>query len=204
MIFDMHTHTNLSSCSTLDVHDMIDEAGRLGLDGVCITDHQTMDVRHQIKEGPQSNGLIVIVGMEYDTPDGDFLIFGPYEEIPPGMGGEDLLNYVRATGGIAVAAHPFRKGRMLNEALVQNRLCHVAEGINGRNSDIENLQFNSLRKRYGLTEIGGSDAHTLSELGRAVTQFSVPIRSRKDLIYALDHSFCKPGQQQHLKTALPY
>jgi predicted metal-dependent phosphoesterase TrpH len=204
MIFDMHTHTNLSSCSTLDVHDMIDEAGKLDLDGVCITDHQTMDVRHQIKEGPQSNGLIVIVGMEYDTPDGDFLIFGPYEEIPPGMGGEALLNHVKTTGGVAVAAHPFRKGRMLNETLVQNRLCHVAEGINGRNSDIENLKFDRLRKRYGLTEIGGSDAHTLTELGRAVTRFSAPIRSRKDLIYALDHSLCEPGQRQHLKTALPY
>jgi hypothetical protein len=30
-----------------------------------------------IEEGIQDNGLYLLIGMEYATPDGDFLLFGP-------------------------------------------------------------------------------------------------------------------------------
>ncbi len=204
MIFDMHTHTTLSSCSVIDIHEIIDVAKNSGLDGICITDHQTMDIRHHITEGSQTNGLIVIFGMEYNTLDGDFLIYGPYEHIDKEMKSADLLNYVNDTKGIAIAAHPFRKDRPVKEGFFQSRLCTMIESINGRNSDIENLKADRWRKRYALTEIGGSDAHTLDELGRAVTRFSMPIRSRKDLIYALNHNLCRPEWQTYHNTAMSY
>ena len=163
-----------------------------------------MDIRHHITEGRQANGLTVIFGMEYDTPDGDFLIYGPYEYIDKKMGAADLLNYVHATKGIAIAAHPFRKDRPVKEVFFQNGLCPMIESINGRNSDIENLRADRWAKRYALTESGGSDAHILDELGRVVTRFSMPILSRKDLIHAMNHSLCKPEWRTHHKMALSY
>jgi hypothetical protein len=57
---------------------------------------------------------------------------------------------------------------------------------------MENLNVNRWLKRYALTEIGGSDAHTLDELGRVFTRFSIPIQSRKDLLYGLNHGLCQP------------
>ncbi len=77
MIFDMHIHTTISSCSRLNVHELIETAGRIGLDGICITDHESMAVGKYIGEGRQPNGLTVIIGMEYKTPEGGFSAFWP-------------------------------------------------------------------------------------------------------------------------------
>ncbi len=44
------------------------------------------------------------------------------EYIDKKMGAADLLNYVHATKGIAIAAHPFRKDRPVKEVFFQNRL----------------------------------------------------------------------------------
>jgi predicted metal-dependent phosphoesterase TrpH len=49
------------------VQDAIARAKERGLDGLCITDHNTLDVRHVLSEGVQENGLCVIFGMEYST-----------------------------------------------------------------------------------------------------------------------------------------
>ncbi len=204
MIFDLHTHTTLSSCSVLDFQEIIDLAIIIGLDGICITDHRTMDIRYHITEGRQSNGVVVIFGMEYDTPEGDFLIFGPYEHIPQGMTASDLLNHVIDTKGVAIAAHPFRKNRSVEEKLIQKKLCTVVESINGRNTDIENLKIDRWLGSYDLAEIGGSDAHTPYELGKIVTRFSMPVYSREDLIYVLRHGLCKPELRPCKEKALPY
>lgn len=182
---------------------MIDIAKSIGLDGICITDHHTMDIRHHITEGPQENGVVVIFGMEYDTSDGDFLIFGPYEDISKDMNAEDLLKHVNETKGIAIAAHPFRKDRPTKESLVQKGLLTIVESINGRNLDIENVKTGKWKKQYKVAEVGGSDAHTPHELGRVITRFFMPIRSRKDFIYALTHDFYQPEWRTEQKSALP-
>lgn len=114
MIFDLHVHTTLSSCSQLTLDEILDNARHKGLDGVCITDHQTMAVKQQTKESIQADGLCIITGMEYATPDGDFLIFGPFENIPANLPAKELLHLVDRAGGVAVAAHPFRQGRSTN------------------------------------------------------------------------------------------
>ena len=198
MLIDMHTHTTLSSCSVLDIHDMIGIAKDRGLDGFCVTDHHTMDIRHYITEGIQKNGVTVIFGMEYDTPDGDFLIFGPYERIPQKMQAKKLLNHIKNTGGIAIAAHPFRKNRPVTKHLLQDRFCTMVESINGRNSDIENLNVKNLTNYDELTKVGGSDAHTADELGNTVTHFPLPIRSRQDLLFALTYGLCQPERHHPL------
>ncbi|GBE12750.1 hypothetical protein BMS3Abin13_01042 [bacterium BMS3Abin13] len=160
-------------------------AGAKGLDGVCITDHDTMAVRQVFKEGVQDNGLCVIFGLEYATEEGDFLLFGPFEEIRPGLAAAELLRYVEASGGVAVAAHPCRRTRSTRENLIKDHLCRIVESVNGRNSHPENKQAASWCQRYNVSQVSGSDAHALSELGMAATRFHEPIHSRSDLIRSL-------------------
>ncbi|MDA3970904.1 MAG: PHP domain-containing protein [Desulfobulbaceae bacterium] len=185
MRFDLHIHTTLSKCSQLDLEEMLTAAGSKGLDGVCITDHDTMAVRHHLEEGIQANGLCVIFGMEYATTEGDFLIFGPFEEIATGLPASKLLNQVERAGGVAVAAHPFRVKRPTQEYLVSQGLCRIVEGVNGRNQGTENAATSAWQDQYGVAMVGGSDAHSIAELGRVTTSFTAPIRSRDDLIGAL-------------------
>jgi predicted metal-dependent phosphoesterase TrpH len=156
-----------------------------GLNGVCITDHNTMAIRHYVPEGVLGNGLRVIFGMEYSTSRGDFLIFGPFEELPPGLPAQILLKHVERSGGVAIAAHPFRAQRPTDENLIKNKMCRIVEGVNGRNAHHENESVRSWQKKYNITQVGGSDAHSLDELGRVHTTFTTPIHSRTDLVKAL-------------------
>jgi hypothetical protein len=192
MIFDLHVHTSLSPCGEMDITDIVKQAGEHGLDGVCITDHNTMDIRHILAEGIQENGVCVVFGMEYSTLQGDFLIFGPFEELPPHLSATRLLQTVRDHDGVAVAAHPFRKERPVDEILIKQGLCRAVECLNGRNNAAENMKTESWRRRHKVTACGGSDAHTLVELATFATRFFIPVQTRHDLIKALKQEACQP------------
>jgi predicted metal-dependent phosphoesterase TrpH len=192
MIFDIHVHTSISACSSIHPDELIGHARNLGLDGICITDHETLDVTKYITEGLQSNGLLVIIGMEYETTDGDFLIFGPYEDLKSGLDAVSLLTHIRQTGGAAIGAHPFREDRPLNENLIKDNYCTIIESANGRNNGEDDKKLSLWRNKYSLFEVGGSDAHSLKELGRTSTRFTIPITSRSDLIQALHEGLCSP------------
>lgn len=192
MLIDLHVHTDASACSNLSIDDILNHGPELGLDGVCITDHHSMKALDHIVPGQQANGLLVFVGQEYHSDHGDFLIFGPQAPLPPYLSTDKLLTTVADSGGVAIAAHPFRKARPMAESVIRNKMCHIVESINGRNQILENLNIVQWRTKYELSECAGSDAHSLDELGSAHTRFHVPIHSLEDLIYALRNGYCTP------------
>jgi hypothetical protein len=185
MKFDIHVHTRCSSCSSLSIDEILLEAQSKNLDGVCITDHETMAAGHMLKEGVQSNGLVVIIGMEYTTASGDFLLFGPFEKLLPGLAARELLKTVHHANGVAIAAHPFRKDRPTDENLIFEGHCSIIEGMNGRDNGQSKKMALQWEQEYGIRLVGGSDAHCIEELGKVVTSFHQPIRDRFDLIVEL-------------------
>ena len=192
MLIDIHVHSVISPCSALSLEDILARARSLGLDGVCLTDHDTMAARSVVREGVQPDGLVVLVGMEYATSRGDFLLFGPFEDLAPGLAASEVLALVEESGGAAVAAHPCRLARPTDRDVVAAGLVHALETINGRNTAEENRMARHWPDRFGLPAVGGSDAHSLEELGRMPTRFLTSIRSRLDLIRALRGGLCVP------------
>ena len=186
MLFDIHVHSNYSACSDLSVQDILSLSRSRGLDGVCITDHHCMRAEEKIAAAIQEDGLCVIIGQEYSTPQGDFLLFGPYENLPQGLGAVQLLKHVRSSKGCAISAHPFRCERPTKEDIINSGLCNAIEGVNNRNTWSENYQTIGWLQDYPLVSLGGSDAHSLEELGKVATWFNMPIRSRSDLINAIN------------------
>ncbi|MDO3379139.1 PHP domain-containing protein [Geoalkalibacter halelectricus] len=201
MLFDLHVHTQLSSCSCLRLEEILAQARARGLDGVCITDHDTMAAGRQLREGLQSDGLVVVLGMEYTTSQGDFLLFGPFENLPLNLDAATLLPMVEKWGGVAVSAHPFRRVRPADPTILAGAEGLVLERINGRNSHRENQQAESWLRRYPLTACGGSDAHCLEELGRVVTQFQRPVQARQDLVAALRSGACEGRWNPYFESA---
>lgn len=179
----------------LTVGDILTKGRACGLDGVCITDHDTTDVLAQMREGFQSDGLLVLVGMEYATPQGDFLVFGPVEWLESGLSGQELLSAVEGVGGAVVAAHPFRGWRPSDVPLLESAK-PIIEVENGRNTDTENAMAAGLARKLGSITVAGSDAHSLNELGRFPTQFTMPIRNRDDLVRALREGRCEPARMK--------
>lgn len=185
MIFDLHVHTTFSACSSISAEKLVGQAKTKGLDGVCITDHDTMAVKNHLEEGLQKNGLCVIFGMEYTTSQGDFLVFGPFEGLPLGMPARRLLDIVDREGGVAVAAHPFRCIRKTEQELLSAGYCRILEGINGRNLTTENSAALHLAEQHNIHIVNGSDAHSLPEIGQAPTHLHRTIHSRTDFIACL-------------------
>lgn len=205
MLIDLHVHSSISPCSCLGMADILSHARGLGLDGVCITDHDCMDARFDVTEGLQSDGLLVLIGMEYATAQGDFLIFGPFESLRPGLPAMEMLQLVHKAGGAAVAAHPCRSLRPADATLAANGLLAAVERVNGRNTTKENERAGEWEMRsiqHKLHSTAGSDAHTLSELGRAPTRFHTHVRSRTDLINALNSGMCSHAVHAPLKDRL--
>lgn len=193
MLIDLHVHSTCSPCSILKPSEILANARSVGLDAVCITDHDTMSILTQCREGFQPDGLLVIVGMEYTTGQGDYLLFGDIRSIPLGLSAAALLPAVRDLGGAAVSAHPCRTWRPADPTVFELGLCSIAEAENGRNTDAENGLAQSLIAGHGMTAVAGSDAHSLEELGRCPTRFTVPVNSTRDLIDALNKGLCRPS-----------
>lgn len=204
MLFDLHVHTDISPCSELRLSEILDRARGLGLDGVCITDHDTMAARALVADGLQPDGLCIVVGMEYATPQGDFLLFGPFEDLKPGLTGREVLRLVQDRDGAAIGAHPFRPNRSVDETLVIEGLCPTLEALNGRNTPRANQDAFILGEQYGAHLTGGSDAHTLAELGRFATRFEMPVRGNSDLIAAIRAGVCRPEALRALSPNLLY
>ncbi|KHK01492.1 hypothetical protein NY78_3012 [Desulfovibrio sp. TomC] len=143
----------------------------------------------------------MIVGMEYTTPQGDFLVFGPFASLPFGLHAEEMLPLVDAAGGVAVAAHPFRPGRAVQEHILSSPDCRLVEAINGRNPATANEQALALVQRRNLVALGGSDAHSLAELGKVATRLRAPVRCREDFVSALRLGLCEPHRMPTAVTS---
>ena len=193
MLIDIHLHTLVSKCSALPLADILTHARARGLDGVCITDHGSRDAAAMVREGFQPDGLLVLVGMEYSTPQGDFLVFGPRDAFEPGLTFDQLAVVTDESGGVVVSAHPCRAAKPADLSVCRAGGCRIVEVVNGGNTEFENAQAMAFAKRRGLIGVSGSDAHCLKDLGILPTRFTVPISCMDDLVAALKQGQCRPS-----------
>lgn len=187
MIIDLHFHTlQCSPCSHIDIEEGIKRAKNIGLDGICITDHDTYYPHMYAKELEKKYGLIVIVGVEILTYEGDILCFGIDEVPETRMHAQELIDYVKKQGGITIGAHPFRNnGRGMANYINNVSGLNAIEVFNGNTSYENNLKAFHLAKKLNIPCIGASDAHHIQNIGKYATKFFDVIKNEKDLIEAI-------------------
>jgi len=197
MRIDLHTHTSpRSACSSLDPLDLVREATRLGLDGICLTEHQVLWQPDEIAELAQATQLEVFRGNEFTTNQGDILVFGYEEDIKELLTIEELRDAVTTAGGFMIAAHPFRgfktfgigQLQMTVEQACNRKVFDFVDALeirNGKVSDQENDMAARVADRLGLPGTAGSDAHRLDEVGKWVTDFERAIEDEQGLIEEL-------------------
>ena len=195
MIIDTHVHEDKYSFdSFLNFKESVGLAKLIGLDGMCITNHENNYLRNEIGDSAKINGVLVIVGAEILTHEGDILVFG-LKDIPKvKIHAEELLNLVKKHNGVAVAAHPFRtNNRGMGEDM--RKVSHLLTGIeslNGSTNPEHNLQSYALAAELNIPSLGASDAHKLEKLGTYATKFYSTIRDHKDFIEALKYGNFHP------------
>lgn len=188
MIIDTHVHENKYSFdSFIDFKKGIETAKLIGLDGICITNHDNNHLRNELGDCINIDGVLVIVGTEVLTKQGDILVFG-LKDIPAEMlEAEELLRLVKQHNGVAIAAHPFRN----NNRGLENHLHEVAslldgvESFNGSTYSYHNLYAYATATELGLPSLGASDAHVVEKIGIYATKFYGTIRDDKDFIEAI-------------------
>lgn len=194
MIIDTHVHeSKYSEDSFISLDEIINRAKEINLDGICITDHDTNELRRDRGVCFREKGVLVIVGAEVLTFQGDILVFG-LEDIPKNMvNATELLEKVKEAGGVAISAHPFRNNnRGLGEHIRQvSDLLYGVEGFNGSTTPHANLYGYALSTELNLGCFGASDAHVIKNLGKFATEFKNNIRDEKDFIEAVkEGNFC--------------
>jgi predicted metal-dependent phosphoesterase TrpH len=106
-----------------------------------------------------------------------------------------LRQIVRFAGVIMIVAHPFRKllvgfGNlpMMLESVCKKTVFQKVDAIevfNGRSKNEEIALARQISKKLALVGTGGSDAHTLQELGRCVTVFENSVKNEAELVAEL-------------------
>ena len=187
MTIDMHFHTRQHSpCSSIDMEEGIRKAKERGLDGICITEHDTFACRKTAEKLQDKYGILVIVGTEILTEEGDLLCYG-LDEIPEGnISAQDLINHVNSLGGACIAAHPYRQNnRGMGDCLFKLKGLHAIESFNGNTLDENNHKAQIAARELRIPCIGGSDAHSIEKIGVYATRFFSNIESERDLIEAI-------------------
>ena len=203
-VVDLHVHTfPASPCATDTIDEMIEEAKRIGLDAICITDHNYLWTREQIDTLRRKHDFTIFRGNEITTDQGDMVVFGFYEDIQGIITIEDLQRRVEAAGGFIIAAHPFRGFKTFSTAqlgLTPEKASRrplfksvdALEVLNGKVTPSENEFAGQVAVETGLPGIGGSDGHAVGEVGQYATEFTAPLRNEDDLVEALRSGNFRP------------
>jgi len=194
---DLHIHTfPASQCSSSSADDMLQEAGRIGLDAVCITDHNYVWKPADIEALSEKHGILVFNGNEITTDQGDMLVFGMHRDVQGIIKLQDLKQMVDEDEGFVIAAHPFRGflifntseiGLTVEKAMQRPALkqVHALEVLNGKVTERENVFAGKVAAGLGMPATGGSDAHDVVGVGKYATCFDAPIANEKELVAAL-------------------
>jgi len=186
---DLHIHSSYSPDSYSAPNAIVEEAILRGLDVIAVTDHNTL--AGSLAAADISGGrLLVIRGMEVSTADGHLLCFGVREEVLKGRSMCETIEAAVAAGGIAVPSHPFRPGTGCGRNVLDTLRLHSIETNNGRNSRGRNRKAVKYAMEHRLSGVGGSDAHSIEEIGRAYTSFEETIESEDQFLDAVLHGRC--------------
>lgn len=168
---DLHTHTCYSEDATTTLEELTYHAKNRGLDGVVVTDHDTVEGALRLtRQKPKS--LTIIPGIEVSTLHGHVLALGITQPVTPKMNIVETVERIHQLGGIAVIAHP--------SVVLKTRMGHSLSSTSGLDA-VEVINSSAfpfflstrlsrrLAQRLGLPQTAGSDAHHPREVGNAYT-----------------------------------
>ena len=182
---DLHVHTWYSD-STGSVREVLKVAQHKGLDGIAITDHDTLQGAFEALH--KNDKLIIVPGAEIKTIQGEILALGVKKPIPKSLSLLEALKRIHAQNALAIIPHPTLPFfSTLKEKDIMNLPIDGLEAF----SAITPLTYYffgknmELAKRLQLPVIAGSDSHTSETVGDAFTIINSESRNLRDILDAI-------------------
>ncbi len=168
LIVDLHIHSIYSPDSPVEPRTVLKIAKKKGLNGVAVTDHDTIRGGLAALKANSDPNFVVIVGSEVETTDkGDIIGLFLTQEIRSREASE-IIQEIKEQGGVAMWAHPYREGKNLLPSVNIEKI-DVIEGFNAKTLESQNMLARALAERYHKPAAGASDAHAAEEIGNAAT-----------------------------------
>lgn len=174
---DLHNHSFYSEDSCADPEESIERAISLGLNGIAFTEHNSFEASEPIELVKRKfEGMIMVFrGAEYTAMEGHVLVFGIKRDILDLVGPhapiKEFIKAANEEGGVAVIPHPFREWSLLKADIKTLEGVAAIEAYNGHNNELENLRALDAAHRLFLPTTGGSDSHSVNEIGGCFTEF---------------------------------
>lgn len=202
-IIDMHIHTvRGASDSSLTPQQLTEEAQRIGLGGVNISEHDRLWDPYELERLRQESGLFISRGMEVSTDLGHMIVIGLDHYVPGIHRIAELRRVVNEVSGFMFVAHPFRHffdpvhfrrdGRQPPNLTPEEathlpvfELVDEIEVANGGCTTQENRFALDVAHILGKRGIGSSDAHSTHGLGCFATVFEHRLEDQRELLAAL-------------------
>ena len=197
MRIDLHCHTKYSGDSHLEPEEVIEQAIKLNLDGVCFAEHYSMMPSWPLEKIKIPEGFYVFRGVEISTDRGHLLGYGLRDDSWNIWSSHNYLNAlqvmenVHRLGGICVPAHPFRGWDSFGEHVFKMDGLDAIETHNGLNLGDMNEKAIQVSRLRNLPSIGGSDCHKKEQVGRAFTEFKNHVHTVEELIEEIRMGNCK-------------
>lgn len=182
---DLHVHTIYSGIGKLGAlrfpesvtspQSRVDHARQIGLDVLCITDHdETAGAFIAQDYAKKFDDIEVVVGEEVMTADGEIIGLFLNEKIQPNQTIEETVDIIREQGGLTIAPHPFS----FHVPGLKERIFDIDldgfEVLNGGHPDkYSNNLAQVVMSRYPgrWAPISASDSHSKHTFGYSWTEF---------------------------------
>ena len=178
MKIDCHCHTIYSrhafwgSDALNTPAEMIKAAIKKGLDGLAITDHNTVRGSLVAKKDARRFKFLIVTGCEIKTREGEIIALGIDENVPIGLNIEETVKKIHELGGIAVAPHPFGSFIFRRCAGRKGLMADAIEVYNSTLTKSQNKRAMEMAKLFKKSFTAGSDAHYSKNVGNAGIEFN--------------------------------
>lgn len=186
MLLDLHNHSSHSPDSKVDPVALVKHARSIGLDGIAITDHNSLGgYRRAVAVARGWDDFLLVPAVEVSTSRGHVLAYGVSDPMPRDLPPGETVERIAGLGGIAVAAHPYRFWSGLGEEATVSAAFVAYETHNARTLGSANRRAAALATARGVGRVGGSDSHFLSETGRGVTSINAGVTDVDSVLQAI-------------------
>ncbi len=200
MKFDTHVHTIIegNKPENMTIDELIPAAKGAGVDGIVITEHNTVLPDKEFHDLQQKAGdLIILQGVEFGCTDGfDYLVYGstgflPLEEVITPW---ELVNTVHEEGGFVAVAHPYRPpDKVIPSHIYELGLDGVEVKSFNLQSKVAQVKCLALARELNCVPIAGTDhhAHCPDRVGKIGIELERRVNSISDFVQELKKGHLK-------------